>query len=146
MDSILEEKINRFCILNHPAMEKWVEAYEVAKTNNTIQREQYRRIHQNHEKSIQFPPELKELLKFITISWLFKSFQEASLVGETITIVEKEFAMGCSRRYKSYGALWSYGRYFRVHRIDHKRQTCDSWVMASFEQEIQSGHNAVVQV
>ena len=93
-------------------MEKWVQVYEEAKANNTFQREQYRRIHQNQGNSVQFPPELKELPKFITISWLFKAFQEASLVGETITTLEKEFAMGCSRRYKSYGALWSYGRHF----------------------------------
>lgn len=146
MDSILEEKINRFCILNHPSMEKWVQAFEAAKANNTFQREQYKRIHQNQANNFQFPPELKELPKFITISWLFKALQEASLAGEVITTLEKEFAMGCSRRYKSYGALWSYGRHFRVHRIDHKRQTCDSGVMASFQQEIQTSHNGEVQV
>ena len=27
MDSTLEEKINRFCMLNHPTMEKWIKAY-----------------------------------------------------------------------------------------------------------------------
>ena len=24
MDPLLEEKVNRFCMLNHPSMEKWV--------------------------------------------------------------------------------------------------------------------------
>ena len=33
MDSILEEKIKRFCILNHPSMEKWVRAYKEAQNN-----------------------------------------------------------------------------------------------------------------
>ena len=53
--------------------------------------------------------------------------------------------MGCSRRYKSFGALWSYGQNFRVQHIDDKRKTCESGVMASFEQEIQDGHNGGVQ-
>ena len=57
-------------------------------------------------------------------------------MGDTITQTKKEFSMGCSRRYKSYGALWSHGRHFRVQRIDENCQTFDSRVMASFKQEI----------
>ena len=29
MDPSLEEKVNRFCILNHPVMDNWVKAYEM---------------------------------------------------------------------------------------------------------------------
>ena len=53
-----------------------------------------------------------------------------------MTQTKKELAMGCNRRYKSYGALWSHGRHFRVQHIDQNQQTFDSRVMALFEQEI----------
>ena len=146
MDNILEEKINRFCMSNHPSMEKWIKAYAVAQASISHQREEFKRQHQSESFNVAYPSHLKELPKHITIGWLFKALQEASLAGETITTTEKEFAMGCSRRYKSYGALWSYGRYFRVYQIDHKRLTCDSGVMASFEKEIQGEQGSASQV
>ena len=96
--------------------------------------------------TIQYSLNLKELPKHITIGWLFKALEEAVFAGEIVTVEEKEFSMGCSQRYKSYGALWSFGRHFRVQRIDKKRQTCDSAIMASFQQEIQNGPTGDVQI
>ena len=145
MDSTLEEKINRFCMLNHPTMEKWIKAYDQERESRTIQRDEYRRTHPINQRD-EYPPSLTELPNFISIGWLHKALQAASLAGETVTRIEKEFSMGCSRRYKSYGALWSHGRHFRVQRIDQNRQTFDSGVMASFEQEIHDGLNGDVQL
>ena len=59
---------------------------------------------------------------------------------------EREFARGCQRRYESFGALWSHGQHFLVYRIDHKRQTSDSRVMVSFNQEIHNGQCNQVQL
>ena len=59
-------------------MEKWVKAYKLAQTNITHQREEYRRLHQIGSSNVQYPPNLKELPKYITIGWLFKALQEAT--------------------------------------------------------------------
>ena len=102
-------------------MEKWIIAYNQERENRTIQRDEYRRTHQINQRfniNIEYPPSVRELPKFISIRWLHKELQAASLAGENVTRIEKEFSMGCSRRYKSYGALWSHGRHFRVQRID----------------------------
>ena len=69
MDNILEEKINRFCMLNHPAMEKWIKKYELAQETLLRQREEYRRQHQSGSTNVQYPSHLKELPKHITIGW-----------------------------------------------------------------------------
>ena len=45
MDSTLEENINRFRMLNHPMMEKWIVAYDQERENRTIQRDEYKRTH-----------------------------------------------------------------------------------------------------
>ena len=134
-------------MLNHPTIKKWIIAYNQERESRTIQRDEFRRTHHNNQVfdiNIEYPPSLREFPKFISIGWLHKALQAASLVGETVTRIEKEFSMGCSRRYKSYGALWSHGRHFRVQRIDQNRQTFNYGVMASFEQEIH-GFNGGVQ-
>ena len=120
MDSTIEENINRFSMLNHPIMEKWIKVYLQERKNLTFPIDEYRRTHQINQvfDSIEYPPSLRELPKFISIGWLHKALQAASLAGETVTWIEKEFSMGCSRRYKSYGALGSHGRHFRVQRTD----------------------------
>ena len=41
MDSTLEEKVSRFCIVNHPTMEKWMKAYGIKRNNIAYQRQQY---------------------------------------------------------------------------------------------------------
>lgn len=43
MDNILEEKSNRFCMLNHPTMEKWINKYKLAQENIICHREECRR-------------------------------------------------------------------------------------------------------
>ena len=74
MDSTLEEKINRFCMLNHPMMEKWTIAYNQEREGKTIQRDEYKRTHQINQVSnnIEYPPSLRKLPKFISIGWLHK--------------------------------------------------------------------------
>ena len=42
MDLILEEKVNKFCMLNHPSMKKWVTMLEEECNTISSQREEYR--------------------------------------------------------------------------------------------------------
>ena len=42
MDPLLEEKVNKFCMLNHPSMEKWVTMHEEEHNAISLQREEYR--------------------------------------------------------------------------------------------------------
>ena len=90
----------------------------------------------NYPDNFQYPPSLREFLKFITIGWLHKALQETSLVGETMTWTKKQFAMGCSGRYKSYGALWSHRRHYKVQGSWHhlnKRYMMDLVASATFK-------------
>ena len=42
MDLVLEEKVNKFCMLNHPSKEKWVTMHEEEHNTISLQREEYR--------------------------------------------------------------------------------------------------------
>ena len=75
----------------------------------------------------------------MSLNWLDDALQNAARQGEQVTEEEREFARGCQWKCKRYGALWSFGHHYRVHRIDQHRTTCDSCVMAEFDQETSTG-------
>ena len=75
----------------------------------------------------------------MSLNWLDDALQNAARQGEQVTEEEREFARGCQWKCKRYGALWSFGHHYRVHRIDQLRTTCDSCVMAEFDQETSTG-------
>ena len=111
MDLVLEEKVNKFCLLNHPSMEKWVTMHEEEHNTISLQREEYR-CTQPNTSNVQYPSHLKEPPRFITIDWLYNAIHVVILRGEHVTEIEREFARGFQRRYKSFGALWSHGQHF----------------------------------
>lgn len=158
MDGSLEEKINRFCMLHHPAMERWLHAYQLAVEERHAARRAYRASQRQRSRLVRFPPELEVLPRFMPLRWLHDALTKASQEGQCVSVEEWEFSRGCSDmvsvilfisfkvhsnlandnslllQYKSYTAAWSRGRHFRVEHIDKKRVTFDSGVMAKFEQ------------
>ena len=91
MDRVLEEKVNKFCMLNHPCMEKWVTMHEEEQNIISQQRKEYRGTLPN-TSSFQYLPYLKETPNFITIDWLHKALQATNLREEHVTKIEREFA------------------------------------------------------
>ncbi|MCO5609713.1 hypothetical protein L7F22_063945 [Adiantum nelumboides] len=132
MDTTLEEKINRFCMLHHPTMDKWLTTYETAKEERYDARRAFRACQRG--RMVRYPPELEVLPRFMPLLWLHQQLTKAEEEGVHVSLEEWEFSRGCSDKYKSYSAAWSRGRHFRVDHIDKKRVTFDSGVMAKFEQ------------
>ncbi|MCO5566427.1 hypothetical protein L7F22_020104 [Adiantum nelumboides] len=134
-DTTLEEKINRFCMLHHPTMDKWLTTYETAKEERYDARRAFRA--RQRGRIVRYPPELEVLPRFMPLLWLHQQLTKAEEEGVHVSLEEWEFSRGCSDKYKSYSAAWSRGRHFGVDHIDKKRVTFDSGVMAKFEQASQ---------
>ncbi|MCO5583655.1 hypothetical protein L7F22_037568 [Adiantum nelumboides] len=132
MDTTLEEKINCFCMLHHPTMDKWLTTYETAKEQRYDARRAFRA--RQRGRMVRYPPEQEVLPRFMPLLWLHQQLTKAEEEGVHVILEEWEFSRGCSDKYKSYSAAWSRGRHFRVDHIDKKRVTFDSGVMAKFEQ------------
>ncbi|MCO5604782.1 hypothetical protein L7F22_058953 [Adiantum nelumboides] len=130
MDTTIEEKINRFCMLHHPTMDKWLTTYETAKEERYDARRAFRA--RQRGRMVWYPSELEVLPRFMPLLWLHQQLTKAEEEGVHVSLEEWEFSRGCSD--KSYSAAWSCGRHFRVDHIDKKRVTFDSGVMAKFEQ------------
>ncbi|MCO5560224.1 hypothetical protein L7F22_013835 [Adiantum nelumboides] len=111
MDTMLEEKINRFCMLHHPTMDKWLTTYEIAKEERYDARRSFRA--RQRGRMVRYPPELEVLPRFMPLLWLHQQLTKAEEEGIHVSLEEWEFSRGCS---------------------DKKRVTFDSGVMAKFEQ------------
>ncbi|MCO5574600.1 hypothetical protein L7F22_028388 [Adiantum nelumboides] len=135
MDTMLEEKINRFCMLHHPTMDKWLTTYKIAKEERYDARRAFRA--RQRGRMVRYPPELEVLPRFMPLLWLHQQLTKAEEEGVHVSLEEWEFSRGCFDKYKSYSAAWSRGRHFRVDHIDKKCVTFDSGVMAKFEQASQ---------
>ncbi|MCO5563619.1 hypothetical protein L7F22_017266 [Adiantum nelumboides] len=132
MDTTLEEKINRFCMLHHPTMDKWLTTYETAKEERYDAQRAFRA--RQRGRMVRYLSELEVLPRFMPLLWLHQQLTKAEEEGVHVSLEEWEFSRGCSDKYKSYSAAWSRGRHFRVDHIDKKRVIFDSGVMAKFEQ------------
>ena len=93
MDVALREKINKFCILNSHAMEKWIERYTLAKHEREQARLSFRR--SRTTRTLPYPPELVLLPDFPTNKWLEQTILQAKHNGESISDEEEELAYGC---------------------------------------------------
>lgn len=93
MDQSLRQKINKFCIINFGAMEKWIELYALAKEERTQARQAFQRSQTTQRQP--YPLELGLLPDFPTNQWLQKTIQTAKANGEVITEEEVELSFGC---------------------------------------------------
>ena len=94
MDIRMREKINKFCILNLQAMEKWLEAYEEDKQQGLRESGIFRRSQQTTRTS-PYPEHLQILLEFPTGKWIDTTISQAKHDGLTITDEEVELTLGC---------------------------------------------------
>ena len=93
MDIRMREKINKFCILNLQAMEKWLEAYEEAKRQRLRERAIFRR--SQTTRMAPYPEHLQILPEFPIGRWLEATISQAKHDGITIADEEVELALGC---------------------------------------------------
>ena len=93
MDIRMREKINKFCILNSQAMEKWLEAYEEAKRQRLRERGIFRR--SRTTRTMPYPEHLQILPEFPTSRWLEATISQAKRDGVSIDDEEMELAKGC---------------------------------------------------
>ena len=92
MDSQLRGKINKFCIMNSQPMERWLAAYEEAKTQRQQQRAEFRR--NRNTRSLPYPPNLHALPTFPTPAWLDTRIRDARQNRELVSQDEEELALG----------------------------------------------------
>ena len=97
MNEALREKVNRFYMLNHLAMDKWHQRYDEERHNVEQERTAYRATCGQHigSSNIQYPTHLKMLPKYMSLNWLDDALQNAARQGEQVTEEEREFARGC---------------------------------------------------
>ena len=94
MDTTLEEKINRFCMLHHPAMVRWLTRYETAKEDRYDARRAFRA--RQRGRIVRYPPELEVLPRFMSLLWLHEQLIKAEEDGVHVSLEEWEFSRGCS--------------------------------------------------
>ena len=94
MNEAFRDKVNRFCMLNHPAMDKWRQRYDEERHNVEQERTAYRATCGQHIglSNIQYPTHLKMLPKYMSLNWLDDALQNAARQGEQVTEEEREFA------------------------------------------------------
>lgn len=95
MTEDLEAKINRFCMLHSPVMEKWITAYEVAKEDRLRARLEWRRGTRHLHR---YPEGLEPLPTFMSLRWLHRALEDAKQQGEQVTEEEWEYSRGCSTK------------------------------------------------
>lgn len=95
MDVSMRDKINKFCILNSQAMEKWIAKYDEAKKERDQARQRFRR--SRATSRLPYPPELAQLAEFPSGRWLDQAIQQAKTNGEVISDEEEELSYGCDR-------------------------------------------------
>lgn len=93
MDATLRGKINKFCILNSHAMEKWIERYNLLRVEREHARMSFRR--SRTTRTLPYPHELALLPDFPSNKWLEQTILQAKRNGEPITDEEEELAYGC---------------------------------------------------
>ncbi|MCO5563760.1 hypothetical protein L7F22_017407 [Adiantum nelumboides] len=94
MDTTLEEKINRFCMLHHLTMDKWLTTYEIAKEERYDARRAFRA--RQRGRMVRYPPELEVLPRFMPLLWLHQQLTKAEEEGVHVSLEEWEFSRGCS--------------------------------------------------
>ncbi|MCO5604765.1 hypothetical protein L7F22_058935 [Adiantum nelumboides] len=94
MDTTLEEKINRFCMLHHPTMDKWLTTYETAKEERYDARRAFRACQRG--RMVRYPPKLEVLPRFMPLLWLHQQLTKAEEEGVHVSLEEWEFSRGCS--------------------------------------------------
>lgn len=94
MDREFQAIVNNHCLLNAPAMRKWVDMYIEARDTREREREAWKRTHGGRRA----PPFPKELIKFptlINVEWIHSAMTKAKAQGEQIRHGEWEYARGC---------------------------------------------------
>ncbi|MCO5589231.1 hypothetical protein L7F22_043197 [Adiantum nelumboides] len=99
MDTTLEEEINRFCMLHHPTMDKWLTTYETAKEERYDARRTFRA--RQRGRMVRYPPELEVLARFMPLLWLHQQLTKAEEEGVHVSLEEWEFSHGCSDKLAS---------------------------------------------
>ena len=102
MNEALREKVNKFCMLNHPAMDKWCQRYDKECHNVEQERAAYRATCGRHigSSNIQYSTHLKMLPKYMSLNWLDDTLQNAAQHWEQVAEEEREFARGCQWKCK----------------------------------------------
>lgn len=95
MDVPMHEKVNKFCILNSQAMQKWIAKYDEEKKERDQARQNFRRSRATNR--LAYPPELAQLPEFPSSRWLHHAIEQAKQNGEIISDEEEELAYGCDR-------------------------------------------------
>ena len=67
MEQLLEVKLNKFCTLIYPSMEKWTAMHEEEQNAPSLQLQEYGRAQPN-ASNLQYLPCLKDSPKFIIIA------------------------------------------------------------------------------
>ena len=84
-------------MLNHSAMEKWLQKNEDAKVERRNARQAFRRQNRQRRRN-RYPEELEDLPPFMSPRWLDNALTKAQEEGESITNIEWEFSRGCNEK------------------------------------------------
>lgn len=96
MDDAMIDKVNKFCMLQHQSMQKWLSRYERARKVRENDRRAFRT--SNRNRHTRYPPGLEELPDSMPLEWLHEELIAAEARGHTITSTEWHFSYGCSRK------------------------------------------------
>ncbi|MCO5551385.1 hypothetical protein L7F22_004887 [Adiantum nelumboides] len=113
------EKIRSYCVANVAVMEKWRDKYANARNNDA------------------------SLPNVPSQSWILDAMLTAKSNGEVVSTEEMDYAYGCDWHAYKVSAIWSRGRHFHVQHTDINRNTYDSGVSATFDQETTAGSEVI---
>ena len=133
MNETMRKNILNFCYSNSKVLEPWRRKYDEERIVIKTAYSQWKKKNRG-KRNTKCPLELEVPPMAMTQQWLKTKLDTAQIEGTPVSEELWEYARGPDWFYKSFNALWSHGKHFRVSSSDHGRLTFDSGVSAEFLQ------------
>ena len=127
------KNIQNFCYSNSKVLEPWRRKYDEERIVIKTAYSQWKKKNRG-KRNTQCPLELEVPPMAMTQQWLKTKLDTAQIEGTPVSEELWEYARGPDWFCKSFNALWSHGKHFRVSSSDHGRLTFDSCVSEEFLQ------------